>query len=363
MTRRLRVAIVGTGIGGTHLAGFRALPDLWEVVAVCDVDWERAAALAAAHGVRRVESDLARLVGDPAIDVVDLCTPPYQHFAQISAVLEAGQHVICEKPLVGSLAEVDALAALAAGSEGALLPILQKRFGNGLMQLRHLMALGLTGRAYVTTVENHWRRGADYYAVPWRGRWATELGGVNLTQAIHAQDIVMAVLGPVARVFAATRTAVNPIEVEDCSATLAEMADGSLATFSATLGAATEITRLRFVFEQVTVESCHKARDFTDAPWSFRAPDAARQRAIDAALADAPRIRESFAGQFEDFHRSLTEGTPPAVTLDDSRRSLELATAIYHSAGTGAPVALPIGRDHPAYHGWRPPGVDRAGGS
>ncbi|MEQ9814712.1 MAG: Gfo/Idh/MocA family oxidoreductase, partial [Azospirillaceae bacterium] len=207
MAGRLRVAIVGCGIGRDHLAGFRALPGQWTVAAVCDVDRGRAAALAGEGGVARMETDLGRLIGDPAIDVIDLCTPPYQHFEQIVAVLRAGQHVICEKPLVGSLAEVDALAGIAAGARGRLLPILQKRFGNGLRQLEHLKGLGLTGRALVTTVENHWRREADYYAVPWRGRWATELGGVNLTQAIHAHDIVMHVLGPVGRVFAATRTA------------------------------------------------------------------------------------------------------------------------------------------------------------
>ncbi|MEQ9811368.1 MAG: Gfo/Idh/MocA family oxidoreductase, partial [Azospirillaceae bacterium] len=181
------------------------------------------------------------------------------------------------------------------------------------------------------------------------------------TQAIHAHDIVKHVLGPVARVFAATRTAVNPIEVEDCSAVLAEMADGSLATFSATLGAATEITRLRFVFENVTVESCLKARDFTDAPWTFVAPDAGRQREVDAALRQAPRDLESFAGQFAAFHRTLTEGAKPAVTLADSRRALELVTAIYASARSGEAVELPIGRDHPAYRGWLPPGVEQAG--
>ncbi|MEQ9811976.1 MAG: Gfo/Idh/MocA family oxidoreductase, partial [Azospirillaceae bacterium] len=160
---------------------------------------------------------------------------------------------------------------------------------------------------------------------------------------------------------AAKRTAVNPIEVEDCSAAVLEFANGSLATLSATLGAATQTSRLRFVFEHLTVESNSTAYEFTGDPWTFTAPDAERQRAVDGALADLPETYpagESFAGQFAAFHRALVTGTTPPVTLADSRQSLELVTAIYHSARCGDPVSLPLAADHPGYRSWLPP--DRA---
>ena len=59
------------------------------------------------------------------------------------------------------------------------MPIFQYRFGRGVQQLRHLIAAEVTGPAYVTTIEVAWRRGSDYYADPWRGFWATELGGTG----------------------------------------------------------------------------------------------------------------------------------------------------------------------------------------
>ncbi|MGP1395026.1 MAG: Gfo/Idh/MocA family protein [Inquilinaceae bacterium] len=357
MPDRLAVAIVGTGIGREHLAGFKALPDLYDVAAVCDIDRNRAEALAAAFGVRRVETRLDALLGDPAIDVIDLCTPAHLHVRQIQAVLAAGQHVICEKPLAGSLAEVDRIAAMAASANGRLMPIFQRRFGGGVRKLRHLVDLGLTGRAYIATVETHWQRGPDYYEVAWRGRWATELGGVNLTQAIHAHDLLTHVLGPIARVYAATRTAVNPIEVEDCSAAVVEMADGSVATLSATLGAARQTSRLKFVFQNVTVESHADAYGFDTDPWQFIATTPERQSAIDVALRGAEPGHEGFAGQFASFHAALAGNADPPVTVGDARRSLELVTAIYHSARQGQPVDLPIGEEHPCYRGWlSPPG-------
>lgn len=336
------------------MAGFTALPDLYDVAAICDIDRTRAEALATGFGVRRVETRLDALLGDPAIDVIDLCTPAHLHVRQIEAVLAAGQHVICEKPLAGSLAEVDHIAAIAASANGRLMPIFQRRFGGGVRKLRHLVDLNLTGRAYIATVETHWQRGPDYYEVAWRGRWATELGGVNLTQAIHAHDLLTYVLGPIGRVYAATRTAVNPIEVEDCSAAVVEMAGGSVATLSATLGAARQTSRLKFVFQNLTVESHSDAYRFDTDPWQFIATTPDHQAVVDAALRDPEPDHEGFAGQFAAFYAALGGNADPPVTIADARRSLELVTAIYHSARTGEPVDLPIGEDHPCYRGWLP---------
>ena len=62
------------------------------------------------------------------------------------------------------------------------LPIFQYRFGNGLQKPEFSQARGLPGRSYLSTIETPWRRAAEYYAVPWRGKWATELGGCCLAR-------------------------------------------------------------------------------------------------------------------------------------------------------------------------------------
>ncbi len=150
------------------------------------------------------------------IEIVDICTPPTLHFPQVMAALAAGKQVICEKPLVGSLAEIDQLAIAEAKTAGRVMPIFQYRYGNGLQKAKRIIDLGLAGKPYLGTVETAWLRKAAYYSGPWRGRWATELGGVLMGHAIHPHDMFCYLMGPLKSLFGRVATRVNPIEVEDC---------------------------------------------------------------------------------------------------------------------------------------------------
>jgi predicted dehydrogenase len=350
---RLKVAVVGGGIGTQHIDALIALPEQYELVAFCDLDPEKAEAVADRYAIGWATTSYDELLARAEIDIVDLCTPAGLHLGQTTAALRAGKHVICEKPLAGSLAEVDALAQLAERCGRQVSPIFQYRFGNGFQRLLHLRERGLLGKTYLATVETHWRRGAAYYAVPWRGRFATELGGCLTSHAIHAHDMLRHALGPIRSVHARTATRVNPIETEDCAVVSLELADGALAALSVTMGAAVEHSRLRFCFEHVTVESSLSPYRPHLEPWRFEAADEAAGAEIAAALADFTPQREHFEGQFSRLHATLTEGLPPPVTLADARASIELLTAAYYSARSGANVALPIGPEHPYYHGWR----------
>jgi predicted dehydrogenase len=350
---RLKVAVVGGGIGTQHIDALIALPEQYELVAFCDLDPEKAEAVADRYAIGWATTSYDELLARAEIDIVDLCTPAGLHLGQTTAALRAGKHVICEKPLAGSLAEVDALAQLAERCGRQVSPIFQYRFGNGFQRLLHLRERGLLGKTYLATVETHWRRGAAYYAVPWRGRFATELGGCLTSHAIHAHDMLRHALGPIRSVHARTATRVNPIETEDCAVVSLELADGALAALSVTMGAAVEHSRLRFCFEHVTVESSLSPYRPHLEPWRFEAADEAAGAEIAAALADFTPQPEHFEGQFSRLHATLTEGLPPPVTLADARASIELLTAAYYSARSGANVALPIGPEHPYYHGWR----------
>jgi predicted dehydrogenase len=357
VSERLRVAVVGLGIGIQHVAAWRELPELFELVAVCDVDGEKAKLVAEKLGIPRAVTDFdSLLAGDDAPDVIDVCTPPHLHFEMCAAALRAGRHVVCEKPLVPSLAACDELVRIEAESPGRLMPIFQYRFGNGLRRLRRLQELGLTGRAYLSTVETAWLRGRDYYAIPWRGKWKTELGGCLTSHAIHAHDILCHVIGPVASVFARTATRVNEIETEDCASVSARMADDSLASLSVTLGARPEISRLRFAFEGLTAESSLAPYQPSFDPWTFKAAGDALQKQVDEAVAGLEPRRQLYAGQFEAFRDAIDSGGALPVTLADARASLELLTAFYESAQSGRAVDLPLGPSHARYAGWLPPG-------
>ena len=377
VTRR-RVAVVGAGIGAEHLEGWIGAAARVEVAAVCDLDAARAAPLVArareAGFDARHASDLDAVLADASIEVVDLCLPPSLHREAILRCLAAGRHVVCEKPLVASLAECDEVVAAEAASGRRVMPVFQYRFGAGFDALRRLIDLGLAGTPLVATLETHWSRDADYYAVPWRGRWASELGGAIVGHAIHAHDLLCCAFGPVAAVQASLATRANPIEVDDCAAIAFTMVSGALASSSVTLGASGDRSRLKLCFSGLTAESGSAPYHPAGDGWRFeaRAPAsdrAAAQAAIDAAVAatgggsagGGAVPGERYARQFALFARALDEGGEPPVTVADARASLELITAMYASHARGVRVALPLGADDPGYAGWGPAPEEGAG--
>jgi len=99
MTERLNVAVVGAGYWGPNLArNLRSGPD-WNLVAICDLDTRRAQAVADAVGGAAVTSNLSEVLRDPQIDAVAIATPARTHHAIVLAALDAGKHVMVEKPL------------------------------------------------------------------------------------------------------------------------------------------------------------------------------------------------------------------------------------------------------------------------
>lgn len=348
-----RVAVIGAGVGAAHAQAYRELPHAFALKIVCDLNEERAAGVAAQGEGTEVLASFDEVLARRDIDIVDICLPPQLHRESVIRALEAGKDVVCEKPLVGSVAEVDAIEAVSRRTGRTVVPIFQYRFGDGLMKLRRLIAMGLTGKPLVATVSTHWNRLPSYYDVPWRGKKATELGGAIIGHAIHAHDLVTSLLGPVRTVFARVSVRVNRIETEDCGAVVLEMADGTLVTLSVTLGSAEEVTLMRLCYANLTAqnegrEPYHPAAE----PWRFIARGETGQAAIDEALAGFVPVRDRYVGLFQAMHEAYEgEGAFP-VTLEDARRSLELASAIYYSSAKGEAVSLPLPADHPVRGGW-----------
>jgi predicted dehydrogenase len=348
------VAILGAGIGREHLAGYRALPEAFAVRWLIDLDTARAAEVAGGDAAIRIAADLAAALADPEVQLIDVCLPPHLHVPVAVQALEAGKHVVLEKPIAPSLADCDTLAAAEARTGRRIFPVFQYRYGRGTAALDALIAAGLAGRPQVAALETHWNRGTAYYAVPWRGTWAGERGGAVLGHAIHNHDLLCRYFGQPAGVSAQVATRVNPIETEDCAAIAIRFDTGALATSSVTLGAATDTTRLRLVFEHLTATSGDTPYAPAEGDWTFTARDPARQPQVDAVLAALPRPRAGFAGYFDAIAAALSGAPGREVTLADGRRSIALVTAIYQAARTGKEVALPLAIGSELYASWLP---------
>lgn len=348
----IRVAILGAGIGAEHLAGYRALPEIFEVAAICDLDLARAQTIA---GAIRVTDTAEALLRDADIDLIDICLPPHLHVEMTLAALGHGKHVICEKPLAMSLAEIDVLKQASGTQSRAIFPVFQYRFGRAMDQLLALQQADLLGRPQTASLETHWARGADYYAVPWRGTWAGEQGGAVVGHAIHAHDLLTHLFGPVACVNAQLATRINPIETEDTAAISFRMQNGALACSSVTLGGADDATRIKLIYEHLTATSGPKPYAPMDQDWLFQARNPANQPKVEAVLQTVAAGQAGFAGYLAQVAKAVNGQQNRAVTLDDARRSMEVITAIYASArADGGPVVLPLSADHALYHGWQP---------
>ena len=255
----IRVAVIGAGVGAAHAWSFRRLPEQYELVTLCDLDADKAAGVLGRIGADdvAVTTSIDEVLASD-VDLVSVCLPPHLHAPVSIAALEAGKHLICEKPLVTSLADADRVDRGGERAGTVVSPIFQYRYGIGMSQFRAVEACRAPRWAVPATLETHWNRGAAYYSVPWRGRWATKGGGALIGHSIHIHDLLTVVMGPVASVFARLDTLVNPIETEDCGSLSIRMLSGALVTSSITLGAATDESRLRLVFEGATIESDHE---------------------------------------------------------------------------------------------------------
>ena len=346
-----RVAIIGAGVGARHLTGYRELPDQFRVKAICDLDVNRAQRVAGNDTGIRITASIDDILADTSIDLIDICLPPHMHFPVTVKALEAGKNVICEKPIVLSIDQMEQLEAAVKEYDRYVFPVFQYRYGRGIEQLKALQNAGLAGKAYVASIETHWNRGADYYSIPWRGTLEGEAGGALLVHAIHVHDLLSVVLGPVAEVVVMADTRVNDIETEDCAALAFRMANGALATSSVTLGANDDTTRLRFCFEGFTAESGSAPYAPAEDNWRFYARAPTAQTQIDEIISSVQTQHAGYAGFLAEAANAIKGGNGAEVTLVDGRRSIELATSIYESLREGTIVCLPKTTSE---HGRRP---------
>ncbi len=362
---RLRAAVVGTGgiVTGSHLPALRAHAERVELTAAVDIDSARldsfreAADAAGMTGVRGY-TDLGAMLAEARPDLVLIGTPPSLHREQTVAALEAGAWVLCEKPLCLSLAEYDAIAAAEEASGAYASVVFQHRYGSGAAHARELIAGGELGAPLVAHCQTTWHRDAAYYAVPWRGRWATEGGGPTMGHGIHQYDLLLHLMGEWSEIRAMTARLVHDVESEDVSTALVRFENGAVATVVNSVLSPDEVSRIRIDCAEATVELTHlyghRNEDWVYTPRPGL-QDEVRVTRWRTPAADLP---SSHAAQIGALLDARARGERPPGSGPEARRTVEFAAALYKSAFTGRPVlAGEIGPGdpfHDAMHGNHP---------
>ncbi|WCH96346.1 Gfo/Idh/MocA family oxidoreductase [Streptomyces moderatus] len=357
---RRRVAVIGTGaiVSGSHLPALRSHADRAELVAAVDVDPARLAAFRelAGDGVTGYTST-DEMLDAVRPDLVLIGTPPSLHREQTIAALGAGAWVLCEKPLCLSLAEYDDIAAAEEASGAYASVVFQHRYGSGAVHARELIASGELGAPLVAHCQTTWHRDAAYYAVPWRGRWATEGGGPTMGHGIHQFDLLLHLLGPWAEIRAMATRLVHDTESEDVSTALVRFENGALATVVNSVLSPQEVSRIRVDCADGTVELTHLYGHRND-DWVYTpAPHVSFERAAAwrTPAADVPSSHTAQLGVLLDAHDN---GVRPPGSGPDARATLDFAAALYKAAFTGLPVhageIAPGDPFHKAMHGDHP---------
>lgn len=338
----MRLALVGTGgIAPAHVEAVRAQGGRAELVAAVDVDAARLAAFREAHGIPAGYDDLDRMLAAERPDLVLLATPPALHAEQCVRCLEAGAWVLCEKPLAGSLADLDRIAEAEARTGRACASVYQWRFGAGARHVKALLDEGALGRPLLGLALTTWQRDAAYYAVPWRGRWDTELGGCTTIHGIHAIDLLLWLFGDWSEVSAMAGTLDHAIEVEDVSLANVRFANGALGALVTSVVSPRQESVVRLDLQRATVELTHLYAYRNDA-WRITpvagpgAPDDAEVARWRALPDDAPSLH---AAQLTHVLDALAAGERPITSGPGARATLELLTSLYKAAFTGERVA------------------------
>jgi predicted dehydrogenase len=198
----IRMGVVGAGGFGLYaLQHFTQIPGV-TLVGMAGTHREAAFAVTQRFGIPDIE-DVDALVGRPDVDLIYIATPPFLHHEQAMKALQAGKHVICEKPLAMTLAQADEMIALAKQKHVALIANLMQRYNPLYEIIRELIESKVLGEFLHGYFENY---ASDEGLGPQHWFWdRTKSGGIFIEHGVHFFDMFAGWLGP-GEVVSAQRT-------------------------------------------------------------------------------------------------------------------------------------------------------------
>ena len=351
----LRVGIIGCGgVSRNHIEAYQALADV-DVVAVCDIDLARATAVATEYGIARAYGEVERLLSC-GVDLVSVCTPHPTHEAVVLAAADAGVHVLCEKPIATDLEAAERMIAACDAADVAFGVFLQRRFWPAAKRMQEIILSGEIGSPMLGECTVLLDRNTAYFTRdPWRGKWATDGGGVLMTQAIHHLDLLLWMMGEVVEVCGriATFAHRDVIEVEDSAVATLTFASGAMATVQATTAASPSLgARVRVTTSTGASIQLLEFPEGSDGRIDVWAQDGRIQAEEQYSLGVEPHVEMDevnrglavhHAAQIFDFVAAVRASRVPSITGRDATDVLRVILAIYESARSGKTIRLGAG--------------------
>jgi UDP-N-acetyl-2-amino-2-deoxyglucuronate dehydrogenase len=338
--------IIGAGvIAPTHCKAIQSIPEA-RLVSVCDIDRQKATALAMRFGIRHSCTDAQELLGRPDVDVVNVLAWSGVHAELGMLAARAGKHVICTKPIDVRLGQIDRLIHTCRAHNVKLGVTHQFRSYPAYRQAKQAIDDGRLGRLLLGNAALKWWRSQAYYdSAEWRGTWALDGGGALMNQGIHYVDLLQWLMGPVRRVRGLIATQNHQMEVEDTASVTLEFASGALGCIQAAtciyqgLPARVElhgergniiIEDDRICFWDLEGEERIETSGLTNTG-SSADPGSGLDESMEAHLA-----------QISDVIQAIKEDREPELTGEEGRKAVEIIVAAYRSALRGDTIDLPL---------------------
>ena len=226
MSSSLRFAIIGCGkIAPRHAAEIKKHGQL---VAVCDIAADRLSSFSGEFGGNKYEDIQLLLEKENPLDVVAICTPNGLHAEHSMLALQAGSHVLCEKPLSITVDDANKMIKAAAAYNRKLFVVKSTRYNPSLLALKKLVDENALGELYSFQLNCFWNRPPAYYTDSWKGTILD--GGTLLTQFSHYIDALLWLLGDINNVkgFRKNLAHTGIIQSEDCGVIAVEMSNGMI---------------------------------------------------------------------------------------------------------------------------------------
>ena len=315
-----------------------------KLVAVCDIDLERAKAIAEAYNVPYYTAirDLVEAQGDQ-LDIVNVLTPSGSHAANVLEIAPYRKHIVVEKPMALTLKDADAMIKSCDEQGIKLFVVKQNRYNLPVQKLREQVDKGAFGKMVLGTVRVRWCRTQEYYDLSdWRGTWRHD-GGVFSNQASHHLDLLEWLMGDVVSVFAKSATRLVNIEAEDVGVVVLKFSSGALGVIEATTATRPKDLEgsISILGEKGSVEIGGFAVNRIKV-WNFVDESKEEQQSVMDNFCENPPNVYGYGhiAYLQNVVDSLAVSRRALVDGLEGRKSLELITAIYESIETGREVLL-----------------------
>lgn len=351
-----KIALIGCGrISLKHVEAIANNKAKLEFVAACDVVKPLAKEKAAEYQRQAPEktapavyTDYKKLLDETKPDIVAIATESGYHPQIAVDSIEAGAHVICEKPMALSVKDADWMIETAERCGKKLAVSFQNRFNAPVEKTREAVDAGRFGRMLHGMIQIRWNRNIGYYEqAPWRGTWELD-GGTLMNQCTHGIDLLQWMMNsPVKRVHGVTRRYQRPIEAEDFGSAILEFEDGSVGIIEGTANTfPNNLNEILSLFGEKGTAVVGGLAVNKIETWRFADAEEVgdtEETVLDPDVKDPPSVYGfGHTALFADFINAVKNKSKPRIDGAEGKKALEIILAIYKSMKEGKPVDFPF---------------------